>query len=66
MRSITIDELRNEVESYIEASKSASGDSAQRLLNRAENALKSYKGVPERFVKNYLKLIEDARDDLKR
>ena len=32
MRSITIDELRNKVESYIEAAKSASGDSAVRFL----------------------------------
>ena len=64
MRSITIDELRNEVESYIEAVKSASGDSAVRFLNRAETALKSYDGVPERFVNTYMRLIEDLREDL--
>ncbi len=64
MRSITIDELRNEVESYIEAAKSASGDSAVRFLNRAETALKSYDGVPERFVNTYMRLIEDLREDL--
>jgi len=65
MRSITIDELRNEVESYIEAAKSASGDSAVRFLNRAENALRSYDGVPERFVNTYMRLIEDLKEDLK-
>ena len=65
MRSITIDELRNEVESYIEAAKSASGDSAVRFLNRAETALRSYDGVPERFVKTYMRLIEDLKEDLK-
>lgn len=64
MRSITIDELRNEVESYIEAAKAASGDSAVRFLNRAETALKSYDGVPERFVNTYMRLIEDLREDL--
>ena len=64
MRSITIDELRNEVESYIEAAKSASGDSAVRFLNRAETALRSYDGVPERFVTTYMRLIEDLREDL--
>jgi hypothetical protein len=65
MRSITIDELRNEVESYIEAAKSASGDSAVRFLNRAETALRSYDGVPERFVNTYMRLIEDLKEDLK-
>lgn len=30
MRSISIEELRSEVEAYIEAAKSASGDSAVR------------------------------------
>ena len=33
MRSTTIDELRSEVEGYIEAAKSAKGDSAMRFLN---------------------------------
>lgn len=65
MRSISIDELRNEVESYIEAAKSASGDSAVRFLNRAETALRSYDGVPERFVNTYMRLIEDLKEDLK-
>lgn len=65
MRSITTDELRNEVESYIEAAKSASGDSAVRFLNRAETALRSYDGVPERFVNTYMRLIEDLKEDLK-
>ena len=65
MRSITIDELRNEVESYIEAAKSASGDYAVRFLNRAETALRSYDGVPERFVNTYMRLIEDLKEDLK-
>ena len=65
MRSITIDELRNEVESYIEVAKSASGDSAVRFLNRAETALRSYDGVPERFVNTYMRLIEDLKEDLK-
>ena len=65
MRSITIDELRNEVESYIEAAKSSSGDSAVRFLNRAETALRSYDGVPERFVNTYMRLIEDLKEDLK-
>ncbi len=65
MRSITIDELRNEVESYIEAAKSASGDSAVRFLNRAETALRSYDGVPERFVNTYMRLIEDLKEDMK-
>ena len=65
MRSITIDELRNKVESYIEAAKSASGDSAVRFLNRAETALRSYDGVPERFVNTYMRLIEDLKEDLK-
>ncbi len=57
MRSITIDELRSEVESYIDAAKASTGDSAVRFLNRAENALRSYQGVPERFMNNYLQLI---------
>ena len=65
MRSITIDELRNEVESYNEAAKSASGDSAVRFLNRAETALRSYDGVPERFVNTYMRLIEDLKEDMK-
>lgn len=65
MRSVTIDELRNEVESYIEAAKSVSGDSAVRFLNRAETALRSYDRVPERFVNTYMRLIEDLREDLK-
>ena len=65
MRSITIDELRNEVESYIEAAKSASGDSAVRFLKRAETALRSYDGVPERFVNTYMRLIEDLKEDMK-
>lgn len=64
MRSITIDQLRNEVEAYIEAAKAASGDRANRFLNRAETALRSYDGVPERFKNNYLRLIEDIRADL--
>ncbi len=37
MRSITIDELRNEVEGYIETAKSAKGDSAMRFLNENAN-----------------------------
>ena len=65
MRSITIDEIGNEVEAYIEAAKSASGDSAVRFLNRAETALRSYDGVPERFVNTYMRLIEDLKEDLK-
>lgn len=65
MHSVTIDELRNEVESYIEAAKSASGDSAVRFLNRAETALRSYDRVSERFVNTYMRLIEDLREDLK-
>ena len=64
MRSITIGELRNEVESYIEAAKSARGDSAVRFLNRAETALRSYEGVPERFKNTYFRLIDDIRNDL--
>ena len=65
MGPITIDALRNEVGSYIEAAKSASGDSAIRFLNRAETALLSYDGVPERFIKTYMRLIKDIREDLK-
>ena len=61
MRSISIEELRSEVEAYIE---SASGDSAVRYLNRAETALRSYDGVPERFKNTYFRLIEDIRNDL--
>ena len=64
MRSISKEELQNEIESYLEAAKSAKGDSAMRLLNYAENALKSYEGVPENFFKAYAKLIEDMRDDI--
>ena len=64
MRSISIEELRSEVEAYIEAAKSASGDSAVRYLNRAETALRSYDGVPERFKNTYFRLIEDIRNDL--
>ena len=55
---------RNEVESYIEAAKSASGDSAVRFLNRAETALRSYDDVPERFKNTYFSLIEDIRNDM--
>lgn len=64
MRSISIEELRSEVEAYIEAAKSASGDSAVRYLNRAETALRSYDGVPERLKNTYFRLIEDIRNDL--
>ena len=64
MRSISIEELRSEVEAYIEAAKSARGDSAVRYLNRAETALRSYDGVPERFKNTYFKLIEDIKNDL--
>lgn len=64
MRSITIDELRNEEEGYIEAANSVKGDSAIRFLDRAECALKSYDGVPERFKNVYFKLIEDIRNDM--
>ena len=64
MRSITINELRNEAESYIEAAKSAGGDSAVRFLNRAKTALRSYDGVPERFKNTYFSVIEDIRNDL--
>ena len=66
MGSITIWELRREVEAYIEAAKSARGDSAVRYLNRAETALRSYDGVPERFKNTYFRLIEDIREDLQR
>ncbi len=65
MRIISIDELRDEVETYIQAAKSASGDSALRFLNRTETALKSYEGVPKRFVNTYLRLIVDIKADLK-
>lgn len=44
MRSITIDELRNEVEGYIEAAKSAKGESAMGFLNRADVRLEAAKG----------------------
>lgn len=64
MRSISIEELRSEVEAYIEAVKSANGDSAVRYLNRAETALRSYDGVPERFKNTYFQLIEDIKNDL--
>ena len=64
MRSTTIDELRSEVEGYIEAAKSAKGDSAMRFLNRAECVLRSYEGVPERFKNVYFKLIEDIGNDI--
>ena len=64
MRSTTIDELRSEVEGYIEAAKSAKGDPAMRFLNRAECVLRSYEGVPERFKNVYFKLIEDIRNDM--
>ena len=64
MRSISIEELRSEVEAYIEAAKSVRGDSAVRYLNRAETALRSYDGVPERFKNTYFKLIEDIKNDL--
>lgn len=57
-------ELCSEVEAYIESAKSASGDSAVRYLNRAETALRSYDGVPERFKNTYFRLIEDIRNDL--
>lgn len=66
MRSITIDELRSEIEASIEAAKSARGDSAIRYLNRAETVLRSYDGVPERFKNTYFGLIEDIRNDLER
>lgn len=49
---------------YIEAAISARGDSAVRYLNRAETALRSYDGVPERFKNTYFKLIEDIKNDL--
>ena len=64
MGSITIERLRQEVEAYIDAAKSTSGDSALRFLNRAECALKSYENIPERFVNVYLSLIEDLRADI--
>ena len=64
MCSTTIDELRSEVEGYIEAARSAKGDSAIRFLNRAECVLRSYEGVPERFKNVYFKLIEDIGNDM--
>ena len=64
MRSTTIDELRSEVEGYIEAAKSAKGDSAMRFLNRAECLLISYEDVPDRFKNVYFKLIEDIGNDM--
>ncbi len=64
MRSTTIDELRSEVEGYIEVAKSAKGDSAMRFLNRAECVLRSYEDVPERFKNVYFKLIEDIGNDM--
>ncbi|EOS28225.1 hypothetical protein C807_03763 [Lachnospiraceae bacterium 28-4] len=64
MRSTTIDELRSEVEGYIEAAKSAKGDFAMRFLNRAECVLRSYEDVPERFKNVYFKLIEDIGNDM--
>ena len=44
MRSITIDELRSEVEGYIEAAKSAKGESAMGFLNRQNVRLEATKG----------------------
>ena len=64
MRSTSIEELRSDVEADNEAAKAARGDSAVRYLNRAETALRSYDGVPERFKNTYFKLIEDIKNDL--
>ena len=65
LRSISIEELREEVESYIEAAKSSKGDSAYRYLNKAKTALISYEDVPDRFIKTYMALIEDLQNDLR-
>lgn len=46
------------------SSKISKWDSAVRYLNRAETALRSYDGVPERFKNTYFRLIEDIRNDL--
>ena len=64
MGSISIDRLRTEIDSYIAASKSTSGDRAIRFINRAETALRSYDDLPEQFVSAYSKLIEDLKRDV--